>query len=175
MYIYIYITCTLGASLRWSNKYIKYLGTCTLGTKARAIKFKYEKETTWAFQDICKIFEISKLLRHCKKSKCLNWGQFPNFAISNFQNCLPHGQKSLKNILWRKYNIYEYNINIILYILHIYSIYIVCTQCVLEGLVSVTEHLRGKPHKSQVLITSTLLVTKAYNIYQNTTKMHNTK
>ena len=48
-------------------------------------------------------------------------------------------------------------------------------QCALEGLISVTVHLRGEPHKDEVLIASTLLVMKAYNIYQNTAKMYNTK
>ena len=48
-------------------------------------------------------------------------------------------------------------------------------QCVLVGLISVIEHLRGEPHKGEVLIASTLLVMKAYNIYQNTTKMYKTK
>ena len=117
IYIYTYLTCTLAARLRLSTIYIKYLCTCALGAKARAIKFKFEKETTWGFPDICKFFEISKLLRHCKKNKCLNCGQFSSFTTSNFQKCLPHGQRSLKSILWRKYNVYKYNINTILYIL----------------------------------------------------------
>ena len=42
-------------------------------------------------------------------------------------------------------------------------------------LISATEHLTGKLHKSEVvLITSTLLVEKSETIYQNTAKMYKT-
>ena len=53
--------------------------------------------------------------------------------------------------------------------IHIYvcNTCIIYMQCVLEGLISVNEHLRGEPHKSEVLIASTLLVMKAHNVYQN--------
>ena len=64
---------------------------------------------------------------------------------------------------------------IYIYIYYIYNICIIYTQYVLERLISVTEHLRSEPRKSEFLIASTLLVMKAYNIYQNTTKMHDTK
>ena len=46
---------------------------------------------------------------------------------------------------------------------------------VLWGLNSATEQLRGELYKSEVLlITSTQLVVKAKNTYQNTIKMHKT-
>ena len=42
-------------------------------------------------------------------------------------------------------------------------------------LISATEHLRGDLHKNEVvIITSTLLVVKAKNIYPNSIKMHKT-
>ena len=41
--------------------------------------------------------------------------------------------------------------------------------------ISATEHLRGEPHKSEVLlIASTLLVVKAENKYWNTAKIYKT-
>ena len=44
-----------------------------------------------------------------------------------------------------------------------------------SDLISATEHLTGKLHKSEVvLITSTLLVEKSETIYQNTAKMYKT-
>ena len=49
------------------------------------------------------------------------------------------------------------------------------THFILLGLSSATEHLRKELHKCQVLlIVSLLLVMKAKNIYQSTTKIHKT-
>ena len=49
-YIYLYLTCTLGERLRQYTIYIKYLCPCEVGPKAKAFKFKFEKETTWSSQ-----------------------------------------------------------------------------------------------------------------------------